>query len=173
MKRVREFGQNALIIKRRDFLENFESELLRGISSLTILSVINEYKRDGTYGYQISKDLQDKTGSILYIEDGTLYPILKKFEKEGVIESEKKVVAGRSRTYYRLTDEGVKIFNHLEGFMSKLIEAIAPLLDIEVSIKKDRYVYCTNCANKIDIKNPDIKFCDMCGLNIEDLLRRI
>ncbi|MHA1650543.1 MAG: PadR family transcriptional regulator [Candidatus Helarchaeota archaeon] len=172
IKRVKEFHPSALIIQKRSFLENFESEILRGISTLTVLAIINEYSEEGTYGYQILKNLEEKTGAMLIIEDGTLYPILKKLQREGIITSEKKVVGGRQRTYYKLTIEGLKIYKHMEGFFTKLIESIAPLLDIEVSIRRDRYLYCPNCTNRIDLRDPSIRFCEVCGLNIEDLKRR-
>ncbi|MFX1297156.1 MAG: PadR family transcriptional regulator [Promethearchaeota archaeon] len=166
IKRVKEFGEMALITQKREFLENFESEILRGISTLTILSVINEYGEKGTYGYQILKVLQEKT-RILVIEDGTLYPILKKLQREGIVEPKKKEIGGRRRTYYTLTDEGRKVYHHIQGFFTKLVESIAPLMDISVSIKSDRFLYCPNCANKIDLHDAP-HFCEICGINIED-----
>ncbi|NVM54386.1 MAG: helix-turn-helix transcriptional regulator [Candidatus Helarchaeota archaeon] len=168
IKRVKEFSSAALITQKRIFLENFESEILRGISTLTVLSIINEYGDEGTYGYQILKDLEEKTGAVLVIEDGTLYPILKKLQREGIIVSEKKRVGGRLRTYYKLTEEGLKIYSHIEGFFTKLIESIASLIDIDVSLKKDRYLYCPNCTNRIDLREKETRFCEVCGLNIED-----
>ncbi|TFG05192.1 MAG: PadR family transcriptional regulator [Promethearchaeota archaeon] len=166
IRRVKEFGESAFITQKREFLENFESEILRGISTLTILSVINDHSTAGTYGYEILKELQEKT-QVLVIEDGTLYPILKKLQREGLVESEKKRVEGRSRTYYYLTNEGRKVYYHMQGFFTKLIESIAPLIEFNVSLKSDRFLYCPNCSNKIDLRdNP--RFCEMCGLNIED-----
>ena len=76
IKRVKEFGETTLITLKREFLENFESEILRGISTLTILSVISDHGEEGSYGYEILQELKEKT-KVLVIEDGTLYPILK------------------------------------------------------------------------------------------------
>lgn len=166
IKRVREFGDAAFITVKREFLENFESEILRGISTLMILSVINEHGDEGSYGYEILQELKDKT-RVLVIEDGTLYPILKKLQREELVKAEKKEVGGRTRTYYTLTNEGRKIFYHMQGFFTKLVESIAPLMDVDVSLKSDRFLYCPNCSNKIDLfDNPS--YCDMCGLNIEN-----
>ncbi|NVM28434.1 MAG: helix-turn-helix transcriptional regulator [Candidatus Helarchaeota archaeon] len=166
IKRVREFGETAFITLKRDFLENFESEILRGISTLTILSIINEYGDQGTYGYEILKNLQEKT-KMLVIEDGTLYPILKKLQREGLVEPEKKEIGGRKRTYYTLTNEGRKVYYHIQGFFTKLVESIAPLMDVSVSLKSDLFLYCPNCSNKIDLRD-EPRFCEVCGLNIED-----
>ena len=92
IKRVKEMGPTALITEEnfRNYVENFESEILRGISTLTILAVIHEQGEDGSYGYQILKALEEKSGSVLVIEEGTLYPILRKLKGKGIVTSEKK-----------------------------------------------------------------------------------
>ena len=172
IKRVKEFSDTALITQKREFFENFESDVLRGISKLTVLSVINSAGLEGSYGYQILKDLNEITSGMLVIEDGTLYPILNRLQRDGLITSNKKNIAGRSRTYYTMTDEGKKVFNLMQGFFTKLIESIAPLFDITISLKNQQYIYCPNCKNRLDLKeNPS--FCEICGLNIEDLKRRV
>ena len=173
IKRVKDLGPMALIRDEsfRVYAEKFESEVNRGISTLCILSIIHQYNDEGIYGYQILKDLEYKTNEMLVIEEGTLYPLLKKLERDGIIESKKKKVSGRPRTYYFLTENGYKIYNHLTGFYTKLTEAISPLFDVNVKLK-DRYLYCPNCANKIDLTEADSNFCEICGLNIEELKNR-
>ena len=42
----------------RKFLENFESDLLRGIGKICILKVIKTHGKTGVYGYQLLKDLK-------------------------------------------------------------------------------------------------------------------
>lgn len=153
--------------EKRPFLENMESEILRGISTLTILKVIWRAGESGNYGYQILKELKDETGSVLIIEDGTLYPILKKLQREGLIESEKKSIGGRSRTYYRLTHAGQEIFNYLEGFFGRLIGSIAPLMEMSISYRSDRYFHCKNCGNRMDLKD-EPAFCEVCGFKIDE-----
>ena len=44
-------------------------------------------------------------------------------------------------------------------------------MDMNVNLKED-YIYCPNCANKIDISKEDLYFCEICGLNIQDLKER-
>lgn len=170
IKRVRNFGHKALIKDEyfRDFFENFESEINRGISTLCILSVIYQSGENGIYGYQILKELEEQTNQILVIEEGTLYPILKKLEYNGVLKSKKKEVDSRTRTYYTFTENGYKIYNYLTGFFSKLTKAISPLFNFDVELKK-RFLFCPNCANKLDLKNNDYNYCEICGLNIQEL----
>ena len=69
-----------------------------------------------------------------------------------------------------MTEHGKQVFNHLVGFYSKLTEAIAPLFDVKVDLKQDKYFYCPMCANKIDLSNKELKFCKICGFNIEQEL---
>ncbi|MHA1278351.1 MAG: helix-turn-helix transcriptional regulator [Candidatus Helarchaeota archaeon] len=172
IKRVREFSSTALLGLKREFLENFESEILRGISTLAVLAIINQYGNQGTYGYQILKDLEEKTESMLIIEDGTLYPILKKLDREGIVESYKQSVSGRERRYYRLTTEGWRIYNHMQGFFTKLVESISGLLGSFGIILRERYFYCPNCMNRIDLSD-EPRFCESCGLNIERQVKEL
>ncbi len=166
IKRVKEF-RSELLTEKRDFLELLESEILRGISSLTVLKVIDKAGTEGTYGYQILKDLKEKTGNVLIIEDGTLYPILKKLQREGLIESEKKPFGGRTRTYYKLTQTGQEIYNYMESFFARLIESIGPLMDMNVTHISENYLYCRNCGNRIDLRDEPV-FCEICGFKIDE-----
>ena len=66
-----------------------------------------------------------------------------------------------------MTDYGQRVFNYLSGFFSLLTEAVAPLFDVNVNLKQDKYLYCPMCANKIDLSNSELRFCTICGFNIE------
>ena len=153
------------------YLSKFESEINRGISTLCILSIIKNSNSGGIHGYKILKELSNKTNDLLVIEEGTLYPLLRKIEKEGLIESKRVEVDGRLRKNYSITKDGVKVSNRMEGFYSKLTEAISPLFDVNVDLGQG-YFYCPDCANKIDLTIDGLNFCDICGKNIEDLKYR-
>jgi len=172
IKRVKELDSNALIASKdfRDYVEKQETEINRGISSLCILSILMQAGEEGLYGYKILKDLTEQTNEMLVIEEGTLYPILRKLEDDMIITS-KKEDSGRRRKFYSLTEYGKKIFNHLAGFYSKLTEAIAPLFDVKVNLKSEKYLFCPMCANKIELTNLELRFCDVCGHNIERELK--
>jgi PadR family transcriptional regulator PadR len=154
----------------REYVEKQESEINRGISTLCILSIIGEKGGDGVHGYEILTELRKKTEDMLVIEEGTLYPILRKLEKDGLIKPERER-EGRRRKFYFITENGQKIFNYLSGFYSKLTEAIAPLFDVKVDLKSEKYLFCPMCANKIELSNLDLRFCDVCGHNIEKELK--
>ncbi|MHA1302883.1 MAG: PadR family transcriptional regulator [Candidatus Heimdallarchaeaceae archaeon] len=175
MRNIKSFSDEALIssVEIRNYVENFESELLRGISTLAVLSIIKEEQSEGIYGYKLLKSLEERTKHTLIIEEGTLYPLLRKLERDGLLSSEKiRSDKGRLTKYYYLTDKGVTILEHMNGFFGKLIEAIAPLMDFQIELPRDKFLYCPNCANKINLEDYDVKFCNICGLNIEHLIKR-
>ncbi|MFW9896530.1 MAG: PadR family transcriptional regulator [Candidatus Thorarchaeota archaeon] len=173
IKRVKELGSKAMINSPefRDYVEKQETEINRGVSSLCILSILMQAEEDELHGYKILKDLTEKTNEMLVIEEGTLYPILRKLEQDKIIDSRKEET-GRKKKYYRMTDYGKKVFNHLAGFYSKLTEAIAPLFDVKVDLKQEKYLFCPMCANKIDLSNiSDLRYCTICGYNLEKDLK--
>lgn len=167
IKRVRELRPDADLASPqfREFLEKFESEINRGISTLCILSIINRFNQEGIYGYKILKVLENETNNMLIIEEGTLYPLLRNLERDELIES-KKLKTGRRRKYYFITEEGEKILNYLTGYYSKLTQAISSLVDIKVELK-NKYLYCPMCANKIDKQREGVRFCSVCGYDLD------
>ncbi|TFF93581.1 MAG: PadR family transcriptional regulator [Promethearchaeota archaeon] len=172
IKRIREVKSNALIASEefREYVEKFESELVRGISQLTVLSIILQFGKEGAYGYKILKELEEQTNNTLVIDEGTLYPILRNLKRDGLLRSQRKKVEGRKRNYYSITENGKQIFNYLAGFLTKLTEAVLPLFDVDVSLQTEKYYYCPLCANKIDISS-DKKYCYVCGYNVYDDLK--
>ena len=181
MRRVKSFDSEALIQeeKFRKFLENFESDLLRGIAKLCLLRIIKDYGEEGVYGYKILQDLEIATEKKLVIEEGTLYPMLKKLENWGagnyrlqLVHSTRKKVDGRTRKYYTISEDGLRIYNHLEGLFSSMIASISNLLDFQVEIDDKSFLLCPNCSNKILLDVEEINFCEICGLNIESIRER-
>jgi PadR family transcriptional regulator PadR len=57
-----------------------------------------------SYGYQINQELLE----VLEMSESSLYPILKKFERQGIVEGYSREQGGRLRRYYKLTAEGSK-----------------------------------------------------------------
>lgn len=171
LRNIKTFHKDALMDSEvfRSYVESFESELLRGISTLIIMAIIKEHPKDGIYGYQILKEIEEKTNNVLIIDEGTLYPMLRKLEKDNILSSTRSSSSGRRRKYYLLTEIGENAFHHLEGFFSKLLEAISPLLNFKITLDKADFIYCPNCANKISIKD-EVNFCRICGLNVKTII---
>jgi DNA-binding PadR family transcriptional regulator len=76
-----------------------ETELRRGIFQLALLSLLVEPR----YGYQIGRLLADHG---LAVEEGTLYPLLRRMEEQGLLESWWATESVRPRKYYRTTEDG-------------------------------------------------------------------
>ncbi|MHA1518718.1 MAG: PadR family transcriptional regulator [Promethearchaeota archaeon] len=168
IKRIKQFQPEALMSSDdfRAFVEKAESEVLRGISTIVVLKIIDDSGAEGIYGYKILQTLEKATKQMLVIEEGTLYPLLKKLEKDNLVSSEKKRVSNRPRKYYFITEEGRAIQNHLNGFLTKLIESMGSFLDMNVELHETQFFYCPNCANKIDTRDNDAQYCEVCGMNL-------
>ena len=79
-------------------------ELLKGTLDIVILKTLAGRPR---HGYGISRWVRDATGEDLSIDEGALYPALRRLEKRGFVESEWGVSdTGRDAKFYRLTPDG-------------------------------------------------------------------
>lgn len=78
-------------------------ELLKGTSDLLILRVL---EKQPLHGYHIAKTIQQLSDRVLTMGEGTLYPILHRLERDGLLEAFWQEVDGRKRKYYSLTQRG-------------------------------------------------------------------
>jgi PadR family transcriptional regulator, regulatory protein PadR len=90
-----------------DFVtKKFQKELNAGTSSLILLSVLNRSQKP-MYGYQIAKMLEESGPEMPMMKQGTLYPVLRSLEENGLLESTvEPSVSGPPRRYYNITKEG-------------------------------------------------------------------
>ena len=64
------------------------------------------------YGYQIIKEIELRSEKVFSFKEGTLYPILHTFEKDGFVKSYwDESEQGRKRKYYKITKKGLKALN--------------------------------------------------------------
>ena len=101
-------------------LTNLELELRRGTLVLSVLSQLAQPR----YGYSLVQGLESKRVSI---DPNTLYPLLRRLEKQGLLESIWEVGEGRPRRYYKLSEDGKAVYSILceEWFrMSKGVERL-------------------------------------------------
>jgi len=93
-----------------------DSQLLRGILEGCVLAVI---ARGETYGYEILAELE-KNGFENLLE-GTLYPVLTRLEKKGLISCRKaKSPFGPIRKYYSITEDGQQYFDEFKKNYEKI-----------------------------------------------------
>jgi PadR family transcriptional regulator len=86
--------------------ENLRGELRRGSLVLAVLSAL----RREQYGYTLRKALAERG---IEIDEGTLYPLLRRLETQGLLASEWREQDKRNKRFYRLSKEGKEILKQL------------------------------------------------------------
>ncbi len=86
--------------------ENLRLELRRGCLSLAVLSQLKTER----YGYTLRKALNEQG---MEIDEGTLYPLLRRLESQGLLTSEWREEDKREKRFYRLSAEGRKVLSQL------------------------------------------------------------
>lgn len=104
-----------------DQIDNLIQELRRGVIVLAVLAQLQEEQ----YGYEVIKLLGERG---LEVDQGTLYPLLRRLENQGLLESRWDVEDSRPRRYYRISEQGKAILPRLRDEWSKIVATIDPLL---------------------------------------------
>jgi PadR family transcriptional regulator PadR len=82
----------------------FETQLLKGIAPAVVLEILS---RGQMYGYELSKAIEQRSGDILTLGKGTLYPLLYNLEAKKLIRGRWETAeSGRKRRYYSITSKG-------------------------------------------------------------------
>ena len=89
-----------------EIAEKLRSEIRRGALVLGVLGQL----RAEHYGYSLRKALADKG---LHVEEGTLYPLIRRLEKQGLLASEWREEDKRKKRFYRLSPAGAEVFQQL------------------------------------------------------------
>jgi PadR family transcriptional regulator, regulatory protein PadR len=83
------------------------------------------------HGYAVIADLRDRSGGVLDLPEGSVYPALHRLESLGLVSSEWQPVAGRRRREYRLTPPGSKAlaaerrdWSRLSGAIDSIVSAL-------------------------------------------------
>lgn len=82
------------------------------------------------YGYEITHSLSERTHGKINVKEGTMYPILYKFEELGYITSEKKLVGKRmTRVYYHLESSGKEYLDKIYLEYKAMIDTINDFME--------------------------------------------
>ncbi|WP_019178151.1 PadR family transcriptional regulator [Methanomassiliicoccus luminyensis] len=90
-----------------ELIESLVVELRRGT---LVLSVLSQLERP-EYGYSLVQKLEEKDA---VIEPGTLYPLLRRLEKQNLLVSRWDTSENRPRKYYELSEEGKEVYERLK-----------------------------------------------------------
>jgi PadR family transcriptional regulator PadR len=89
-----------------ELFENQRLELRRGCLVLAVLAAL----RSEQYGYTLRKTLAEHG---MAIDEGTLYPLLRRLESQGLLTSEWREETKRNKRFYRLSGDGELILAQL------------------------------------------------------------
>jgi DNA-binding PadR family transcriptional regulator len=101
--------------------ENVTLELRRGVIVLAVLSQLTEEQ----YGYSLLKSLSDLG---LEVDQGTLYPLLRRLESQGLLESVWKLEEARPRRYYVISAEGKKLLPRLKAEWNSIVAVMKKMI---------------------------------------------
>jgi PadR family transcriptional regulator PadR len=104
-----------------DIIENLRLELRRGC---LILAVLGQLKTEH-YGYTLRKALADRG---IAIDEGTLYPLLRRLENQGLLVSEWREEDKRNKRFYRLSRDGKQTLALLAGEWKGLTASLDRIL---------------------------------------------
>lgn len=110
--------------EKKDLLGNLILELRRGTLILSVLSQVKKPK----YGYALVQSLEEKG---VTIEANTLYPLLRRLEKQGLLKSEWDTGESKPRKYYNRTPQGDRIYEELKSQWNDISVNMAKLLEEE------------------------------------------
>ena len=101
-------------------------ELLQGTLDLLILKTLSW---GAAHGYAVARWIQDATGDVLRVEEGSLYPALHRLEKRGWIASEWGLSENNRRAkFYRITTEGRRQLRAESSTWSTFSAAVSKVL---------------------------------------------
>lgn len=102
--------------------DNLLQEIRRGVLVLAVLSQLQKPR----YGYALKQRLSDRG---LDINEGTLYPLLRRLEAQGLLESSWEVVDdARPRRYYNISPQGEMVHTNLAQEWENTIEVMSGLM---------------------------------------------
>ena len=99
-----------------------EQDLRKGVLTLAVLSQL----RTPQYGYSLRQALAERG---MPIEEGTLYPLLRRLEAQGLLDSSWQAESGPPRRYYELSASGTGVFAELTAAWGSLVSVMDHLLE--------------------------------------------
>lgn len=111
--------------EQEDPIVGLIQEMRRGSIIIGVLSQLSEPR----YGYALVETLDQKG---LGIDPGTLYPLLRRLEKQNLLESKWDTNEARPRKYYVLSENGRQVYARLVSEWNQLVISLNGLIENEV-----------------------------------------
>jgi DNA-binding PadR family transcriptional regulator len=110
-------------METKQSLDNFILEIRRGVIVLAVLSQLENEQ----YGYSLIRRLEDYG---LEMDQGTLYPLLRRLESQGLLESVWRLEGTRPRRYYVISQAGKNILPRLKEEWQNIVKVLGKMLSI-------------------------------------------
>lgn len=107
-----------------DIVQSLTQELRRGTIVISVLSQLEGQQ----YGYTLVKNMEDKG---VKVDTNTLYPLLRRLEKQNILVSEWETDGNKPRKYYKRTAFGDEVYNKLIQQWQEMTECMQKLLKKE------------------------------------------
>ncbi|WP_273444813.1 PadR family transcriptional regulator [Neolewinella agarilytica] len=107
----------------------YSKELIKGTLRTVILRLLDREGR--LYGYQMSKLVNERSQGNYQLSEGSLYPLLHKLVKDGLLVTDTETVNGRSRRYYRITEAGRAAATDRREEFRRFVLTMRTLLDLQ------------------------------------------
>lgn len=105
-------------------IDGLFQELRRGTIVISVLSQLNKPQ----YGYSLVMSLEENG---LQIEPGTLYPLLRRLEKQGLLTSNWDTEQSKPRKYYEISEFGITIYHKLCKKWNELVTTMSHFINKE------------------------------------------
>jgi transcriptional regulator len=104
-------------------------EILKGTLDILLLTTLS---RGPNHGYGVARWLRDRSGDAFQVEEGALYPALRRLERRGLVASGWDVTeTGREAKFYHLTAEGEAELTAAQATWHRYVTAMAHVLGPE------------------------------------------
>jgi len=109
-------------MENEELVQNMLLELRRGVLSIAVLSQLSKEQ----YGYSLLKALSDQG---MEIDQSTLYPLLRRLEAQGLLQSDWRIMdEARPRRYYVISTQGKAVLTKLKREWSTMVETMKQML---------------------------------------------
>ena len=97
-------------------------QLGSGLLDACVLAVV---MREDTYGYKLTQEVKQ----IMDVSESTLYPVLRRLQKDGYLRTYDKTFQGRNRRYYTVTEKGREQFQQYYDQWKRMRGKIDEVMD--------------------------------------------
>ncbi len=103
----------------------YQRELLKGNTETLLLALV---EREPMYGYQLAREIEQRSSGYFQFKEGTLYPALHRLERAGLVRGVwASSLTGQQRRYYSITEKGLAELRHKStewGQFSKAVNLV-------------------------------------------------